>query len=376
MISKTSKNRTIFKKYLDSLSEDDFIEKVIIPFFSKNGYILYRLNAHGPGEHGKDIIFYRHVPIFYDHEYIIVQAKSEKVTTGNVAKLSQQLIRALRVPFPTKTGTSNRQANYVLFINSKEHSNDVNFEFPYLIDGSNNIKILSQENVIELLFTNDFIPDELKGKIEEYVSLSSDYEQEIRNILTTGEPGNINFLLNKKLIIETRPLSKEIQGLIINFIFHKWNEDRSWAGTVLPMKWLNQYFAYVQKSQFEKLFQVVEEYASSTHSYEAYNDTSEIVKKLTPNQIKSFEERFFDLIGNRALSYNFLKDFPLLYDKLKEFYNSDQISEDKKDICLTIIELIDIITARREKRKVKNIDLQNKKLLERQDKLYKFLGLE
>ncbi|NOZ34090.1 MAG: hypothetical protein GXO80_02195 [Chlorobi bacterium] len=140
MIKPTSNNRQIIKSYLESLSEDDFIEEVIIPFYSKNGYILYRINTHGPGEHGKDIIFYRNISIFYDQEFIAVQAKAEKITAQNVTQYSNQLIRALRVPFPTKTGSEKRYANYVILMNSKTHTNDANFEFPYLIDGKNNIK--------------------------------------------------------------------------------------------------------------------------------------------------------------------------------------------------------------------------------------------
>ena len=121
MFKPTSTNRKILKSFLESISEDEFIEKIVIPIFSKNGYILYRINSHGPGEHGKDLIFYRNVPVFYDHEFIIVQAKSEKVTSSNVGNFSQQLVRALRVPFPTKTGKTERQANYVIFMNSMPH---------------------------------------------------------------------------------------------------------------------------------------------------------------------------------------------------------------------------------------------------------------
>lgn len=376
MIIANSKNRKTLKDYLSNLKEDDFIENIVIPLFNKNGYLLYRINSHGPGEHGKDIIFYRHVPIFYDHEFLIVQAKSEKITTNNVSKHSQQLVRALRVPFPTKTGTTNRQANYVIFINSKEHSNDVSFEFPYLIEGSNNIKILSQENVVELILTNNFIPDDLEGKIEKYDFKSVDYEQEIRNILFSNDPEKVHFLLNTRLEVETRQLSKELKELIINFIFNKWEEDRSWAGTVMPMKWLNQYFDFIQENQYDKLFQVIEEYASSTPSFDAYYDTTEVTRKIRPQHIKAFEVQFLELIANNALNYNIIKKYPILYDKLKEYYYSDLVNPKYKTVCKTMIDLIELIKTNRKKKGNVISEEVKDQIKEKREEIFRFLGLE
>ncbi|MCD4676221.1 MAG: hypothetical protein K8S18_09550 [Desulfobacula sp.] len=235
MIKPTANNRQLIKDFLENLSEDDFIDKVIIPLFSMNGYILYRLNSHGPGEHGKDIIFYRNVPLFFDHEYVVVQAKAEKVTASNVAKHSNQLIRALRVPFSTKTGAGERQANYVIFINSKAHTNDANFEFPYLIDGKNNIKILSQENVVELIINETFVPDDLSSHLEIYDFKTQDFEQEIKNTIYSRDTDKIKFLFSTKLKIETAPLSNKIKEFLVNYIFVTWDKDRSWNGTTLPM---------------------------------------------------------------------------------------------------------------------------------------------
>jgi len=72
MILNNPENRKAITKYLDSIDEDTFINDFVIPFFSSHGYYVYRINPHGPGEHGKDVIFYKHIPYFYDNEYLAI----------------------------------------------------------------------------------------------------------------------------------------------------------------------------------------------------------------------------------------------------------------------------------------------------------------
>lgn len=130
MILKLPENRKMIIDYLEKVDEDTFIDEVVIPFFGSQGYQVYRINSHGPGEHGKDIIFYRHVPIFFESEFIAVQAKAEKVTTANVAKFSGQLSRALNTKFATRSGAGDLYPHYAIFINARKHSNDAYTEFP------------------------------------------------------------------------------------------------------------------------------------------------------------------------------------------------------------------------------------------------------
>jgi len=91
MILTLPENRKKIVEYLDNISEDDFIEEFIIPFFGSHGYQVYRINTHGPGEHGKDIIFCRYVPIFFESEFIAVQAKAERVKSSNVTSVMSTL---------------------------------------------------------------------------------------------------------------------------------------------------------------------------------------------------------------------------------------------------------------------------------------------
>ncbi|NOZ34089.1 MAG: hypothetical protein GXO80_02190 [Chlorobi bacterium] len=135
------------------------------------------------------------------------------------------------------------------------------------------------------------------------------------------------------------------------------------------MKWLNLYFDYIQPNQYKKLFQVVEEYSSSYHSYDAYYDTSEIVRKLEPKHIQVFENEFIDLVANRTLNYR-LNDYPLLFKKLEEYSNSEYYKGDTK-ITSLIKDINDLVT-----KLITQKDIDNREELERKrSEIRKIIGL-
>lgn len=371
MIAHSPYNRHILKDYLENLSEDEFIEDVICPLFNKNGYILYRMNSHGPGEHGKDIIFYRHVPVFYDHEFIVIQAKAERVTAHNVNKFSNQLLRALKVPFPGKGG-GDRQANYVMFINSKTHSNDVNFEFHHLIDGKNNIKILSQENIIEMMVQFDLSPPAIDTKLEKYDGgANQSFEDLVREIIYSGDNIRINKFLDKQLKIETKQLSSEIKSLVINYIFDKWEEDPTWEGIVRPMKWLTYYFNFIQPDQYTYLLRVFQEYLSSNPSYKAENDTYAVANKITPEQIDTFEVEFLKLVTQKVRDLQ-LEKYPVLKKKFEDFVKSGFLDPENKKI-VKLIGQYNEVREKIKKEKDQEVILElRSEFSDVQNKLYKF----
>lgn len=330
MLAQNHFNRSKISEYLDNISEDDLIDQIIIPLFNQNGYLLYRKNIHGPGEHGKDLIFYRHVKLFFDSEYVVVQAKAEKVTASNVTKFADQLTRALKVPFSGKS-RGQVHANYVMFINSKIHTNDANFEFHYLADMKDNIKILSQENLIELILEGNIVPIPLKNKLEEYQSKAQSFSEDIRSIIFENDNLRINKLLDRDLKIENRQLDDDVKGLIINYIFHKWSEDPSWDGIVKPMQWLLDYFDYIQTDQNKKLIRVFEEYTSSYPSFDAQINTAKVVKKITAEQLSAFQSEFFKLYVTHARAHD-LSKFPLLEDKFRLLLDSELVENEFKSI--------------------------------------------
>lgn len=342
MIANNPYNRSILRNYLDNTSEDNFIDEVIIPLFSLNGYLLYRRNTHGPGEHGKDLIFYRHVRLFNDNEYVVVQAKAERVTTGNVSKLADQLVRAFKVPFPGGKGKTGLLPHYVYFVNAKTHTNDAYFEFPYLADLHDNIKIISGDMVAELMISFNLIPESLAATIETYdLQVSELFQDSIRKVIMSGDNVAINKLLDYDLKIETRQLSPTLKELIINYIFDKWEGDRSWAGTVRPMKWLRQYFSFIQPSQYQKLLLVIREHISSTPSFEAEADTAAVVKNILPVQIKSFEKEFYLLLIQEFRSAGITKH-PLLLEKAIDYQKANTMSKEFPEILNKVVEYSEI----------------------------------
>ena len=101
MILNNSQNRKIINQYLNKINEDSFINEFIIPLMSSQGYILLRVNSHGPGEKGKDLIFCKHNELYNEYDYMAIQAKAIEVNASNVGKISQQLIRAYKTSFFT-----------------------------------------------------------------------------------------------------------------------------------------------------------------------------------------------------------------------------------------------------------------------------------
>ncbi|NMD00584.1 MAG: restriction endonuclease [Bacteroidales bacterium] len=339
----------MIKEFLNNINEDDFIEKIVIPLFSSQGYFLYRIYDHGPGEHGKDIIFYRHVQLFYDNEYIAIQAKSEKLTTSNVQIFSSQIIRALKISFNSKSGPIKYQPNYAIFINAKTHTNDANIEFTELVKEYPNIKILSQENVCELILKTGIAPNELFDKLSKnLLDELTTSEKLIYETILKGTPSEIDNLFDLKLKLLKDQINQGIKELIINYIYERWQQDQSWEGTVKPMKWFNIYFEYFQTKQYEYLFDIFNEFTSTTPSYKAADDVKSIINKITPEIINNISSKFIKYSAEQIfLKCSDKKEY--FVNKLYELYDSKSINETAEKTLLE--EIIEIL-------KIKNVDIK------------------
>lgn len=316
MILKLPGNRKAIIDYLDKVDEDTFIDEFVIPFFSSQGYQVYRINSHGPGEHGKDIVFCRYVPAFFENEFVSVQAKAEKVTTSNVSKFSDQLKRALRTKFVPRSGRGELLPHYAVFINARKHSNDAYTEFPQLVD-SPHVKILSQENVCEIILHSGIAPEHLLKKLSIETSESQSAEDKlVYRILLENSPAETDELLDHKLKFIKTELSQKTKDLVIDYIYDRWEQDRSWAGTVKPMKWFDIYFDFFSQNNSKYLLAVIEELMSSTHSFDALPYTKSVVSKIQPETIQLFENDFVNLCARRIISHP-RENIDILLEKLK-----------------------------------------------------------
>ena len=316
MILNLPENRKAIISYLDEVNEDIFISEFVIPFFNSQGYQVFRINSHGPGEHGKDIIFCRYVPMFFENEFLSVQAKAEKITTANIVKFGDQLKRALKIKFAPRSGSGDLSPHYAVFINARKHTNDAHTEFPQLVD-SPHIKILSQENVCELIMQSGIAPEILLNKLSiEDSETQSEKDELVYKTLLGNIPAETDELLDHKLKFIKTDLSQKTKDLVIEYIYDRWMQNRSWAGTVKPMKWFDLYFDFFSQKNGSYLLDVIEEFTSTTPSFDAASYTESVVGKIQIETIQWFEDEFVNLCARKILPRP-QRNTDILLDKLQ-----------------------------------------------------------
>lgn len=341
MILTIPENRKKIIDYLNSVDEDTFLEEFVIPFFGSQGFQVYRINSHGPGEHGKDVIVCRYVPIFLENEFIVIQAKAEQVTTSNVNKFSDQINRALKTKFAPRSGNGELYPHYAVFINARKHSNDAYTEFPQLVN-SVHIKILSQENVCDLIIQTGIAPHHLLKQLSKNTPEDQSKEDKlVFKIILGNDPSEIDNLLDHKLKFLKDEITTKTKELVIDYIYDRWQMDRSWSGTVKPMKWFDVYFDFFTEKHSKYLLTVFDELMSSTPSFEAMPYTRSVIRKIKPELLSSIEEEFILYCAERVVSYP-RDNIVSLIDKLDELYQADMIKDSKlRKIAHTIISIED-----------------------------------
>ncbi len=329
MILNTPENRRVITEYLEQIDEDTFINEFVIPLFSSHGYYLYRINPHGQGEHGKDLIFYRHVPFFYDNEYLVIQAKSEKLTTSNVGKFSSQIERALKIAFTPKSGGGELHAHYAIFINSKKHTSNADLEFQKLISNFPHIKCLSQENVCELIMKTSICPKHLLEQLSTSAQSSQSKEDKIvYDIIMSNKPAEIDNLLDHKLKFLQDEISPKTKDMIIDYIYDRWQADGTWTGTVKPMKWFDYYFDFFKEKHSKYLITIFEELLSSRPSFDALPYTQSVIGKITPELLLPIEKDFITFCAEEVRFCHSDK-IGYLIEKLRELYEAEIIKDSK-----------------------------------------------
>lgn len=322
MLLKIPENRIAITEYLEQVDEDTFIDEFVVPFFTSFGFQVYRINTHGGGEHGKDIIFSRYVSLFLDTEYVAVQAKAQPANASNVSNFASQLDRALKVPFPSKSGQGDLLPNYAVFINARRHTNEANEEFPKLLDKPQYVRILSQENVCDLIMNSGIGPETLISRLSQSNSSTmSEEDKRVYDVLMSNEPQAIDHLLDHQLQLICHKISPLLKEMIIDTINLRWRQDPSWEGTIKPMMWFNSYFDFFSERQYPYLLDVIRELTSSTPSFKAESDTFSIVSKVTPQMLAPQAKEFIELCGELALGPT-RKNLQLVSQKLRELKKS------------------------------------------------------
>lgn len=313
-----------------------------MPFFTSFGFQVYRINSHGPGEHGKDIIFSRYLPHLLDSEYIAVQAKAEPIKASNVSNFAQQINRSLKVSFPSKSGQGNLIPNSAIFVNARSHTNEANIEFPELIESPQYVRILSQENVCDLILNYGIGPETLISKLSHADSANMSHEDKEVYTALMNEPNATDHLLDHQLPLLRYKISRRLQEIVIDAINHRWKKDPSWAGTDKPMKWFDTYFDFFTERQYPYLTDVFKELTSSTVSFEAEPYTSSVVRKITPEMLASQAKGFIYACAEVSVNVG-SRNKKITLDKLQELRDSSLVSDlELKSIMVKIIKLLNL----------------------------------
>ena len=137
--------------YIKDLGEDTLIENVIIPLYQKRNFRLIGRPAHGPGEHGKDLIFMEDNKTSFKLRFHAIQAKSVKINTSNVSKIIDQTKAAFEVPFIDPHSNNDTKVDYVQVITSGNVTNDARIQFTNMVSDKRYITLLDGEQLIDLI---------------------------------------------------------------------------------------------------------------------------------------------------------------------------------------------------------------------------------
>ena len=144
-------------------------------------------------------------------------------------------MRVLKIKFAPRSGKGDLIPHYAIFINARSHANEAYTEFPQLAN-SPHVKILSQENVCELILQYGIGPIHLMKKLSRTTTEAPSLEdQEVLKTILNGNPAEIDKLLDHNLKFLKKKLSISTKEVIVDYIYDRWQKDRSWPGAPDPI---------------------------------------------------------------------------------------------------------------------------------------------
>ena len=136
--------------YIRNLDEDTLIDRVIIPLYQKRNFVLIRRPLHGPGEHGKDIIF-RKKDSFPTPVYHAIQVKAVKIDVNNVGKIIDQARAAFNVSFTDPYFNNQTKVDFVDVITSDRVTDDAEVRFYEEVPDRRHINLIRGEQLLDLI---------------------------------------------------------------------------------------------------------------------------------------------------------------------------------------------------------------------------------
>ena len=145
------------RRRIDSLSEDQFIEHILLPLLHKMGFERIRkVQFHGRNEFGSDVLPFRYNTPFGTKEYYAVQAKATPIhgtssKDGNAGGLISQTTQALSVTFIDDLDNERKKLDKFVIACSKNITSDARRVIEDAIEGKRKLIFLDIENIIELV---------------------------------------------------------------------------------------------------------------------------------------------------------------------------------------------------------------------------------
>ena len=136
--------------HIRNLDEDSLIAKVIIPLYQKRNFLLIHRPPHGPGEHGKDIIF-KEKDSFPTPIYHAIQVKAVNINVNNVGKIIDQARAAFNVSFIDPYLNTRTKVDFVEVITSGRVTTDAETRFYEEVPDRRHITIINGEQLLDLI---------------------------------------------------------------------------------------------------------------------------------------------------------------------------------------------------------------------------------
>ncbi|WP_376694810.1 NACHT domain-containing protein [Wenzhouxiangella sp. EGI_FJ10305] len=173
-------------KFLNSLSEDEFREKVVRRLYRRVGYSDGR-DLDGPEELGKDAVFYE-IDSFGEKRHMFLQTKIGNINMAakastNIANIVAQLRTALETPFKCISTKSDIYAKEVIFCTSGRMNEKAR---EYVLGQVRDARLRFQDR-------DDLIPLIDKHCPEIWIGIETDLYPYLRALSNTfGNVGNLN----------------------------------------------------------------------------------------------------------------------------------------------------------------------------------------
>ena len=142
---------------IGNLSEDQFINHILLPLFGKMGFQHVRkVQFHGRREFGSDILPFRYITPLDTLEYYALQAKAVQIhgksaKEGNAGELISQATQAFNIAFVDDLDNERKKIDKFIIATNKAITSDARYAIESSVEGKRQIVILDIDRIVALV---------------------------------------------------------------------------------------------------------------------------------------------------------------------------------------------------------------------------------